>query len=91
MLGLPTSSWGAQPVLGDQRLGSAPGAAVWRELGSIDHVFTHFSLTLDVFGAETGEAWSNVIWWSAEAALTRLPTVFRKVLELGLKALDPSA
>ncbi|MDP3080851.1 MAG: A/G-specific adenine glycosylase, partial [Brevundimonas sp.] len=53
----------------------------WRAAGAIEHVFTHFSLTLTVRVAE-GEG--DFVWTDPEAALGALPTVFRKALERGL-------
>ncbi|MBU1540064.1 MAG: A/G-specific adenine glycosylase [Alphaproteobacteria bacterium] len=76
MLGLPTSEWAAEAA------GTVPSvAADWREAGAIDHVFTHFSLTLTVRVADGG---GDFIWTDPEEALTSLPTVFRKALERGL-------
>ena len=48
---VPTSGWTAR-VDGDTSTASAPFAADWRRAGSISHVFTHFSLELDVYRAE---------------------------------------
>ncbi|HST91919.1 MAG TPA: A/G-specific adenine glycosylase [Brevundimonas sp.] len=76
MLGLPTSDWSdpagqaAPPVKSD-----------WREVGAIEHVFTHFSLTLTVLEG-TGEG--DLLWTEPAVALDALPTVFRKALERAL-------
>ena len=75
MLGLPTSDWSATPDA------KPPVEADWREAGFVEHVFTHFSLTLEVRAAEgTGD----FVWTPVEEALGALPTVFRKALERGL-------
>ena len=76
MTGLPTSSWAVEP-------GSAtpPVVADWCEAGAIEHVFTHFSLTLSVQVAEGG---GDFVWTDPDEALASLPTVFRKALERGL-------
>ncbi len=76
MLGLPTSDWTA-----DTAGVVPPVAADWREAGAIEHVFTHFSLTLSVQVAEGG---GDYVWTDPEEALAALPTVFRKALERGL-------
>jgi A/G-specific adenine glycosylase len=76
MTGLPTSNWSAEPGPA-----TPPVVADWREAGAIDHVFTHFSLTLSVHAAEGG---GDFLWTDPEAALASLPTVFRKALERGL-------
>ena len=78
MLGLPTSDWTAAPPEG---LAGAPADAAWREAGEIEHVFTHFSLTLKVLRAE-GEA-PGVIWTPREG-LAALPSVFLKAARIAL-------
>ena len=76
MLGLPTSEWS------ESRTNAAPPAvADWREAGAIEHVFTHFSLTLTVRAAIGA---GDFLWTDPDAALASLPTVFRKALERGL-------
>ena len=75
MLGLPTSEWSAAP---DPAL---PIAADWREAGSVDHVFTHFSLDLTVHVA-TGDG--EFIWTPPKTARDALPTVFKKALDRAL-------
>jgi A/G-specific adenine glycosylase len=76
MLGLPTSDWSGTAT-------PPPSAAVrgWREAGAVEHVFTHFSLTLTVLEG-VGDA--DLLWTEPEAALKALPTVFRKALERAL-------
>ncbi len=80
MLGLPTSDWTAAPPT---VLQGAPADAVWREAGEIEHVFTHFSLTLRVMIAP-GDA-AEVVWTPREG-LAALPSVFLKAARLALKA-----
>ncbi|MDO9338650.1 MAG: A/G-specific adenine glycosylase [Caulobacter sp.] len=79
MLGLPTSDWTSAPPTDLQ---GAPAAAAWREAGEIEHVFTHFSLTLTVLKAE-GDA-DDVVWTSMEG-LGALPSVFLKAARLALE------
>ncbi len=76
MLGLPTSEWSVTPADA-----APPAAADWREAGAIEHVFTHFSLTLTV---RVGEGAGDFVWTDPDKALGSLPTVFRKALERGL-------
>ena len=76
MMGLPTSEWTVEATEA-----TPPVAADWREAGAIEHVFTHFSLTLSVRVAEGA---GDFVWTDPEAALAALPTVFRKALERGL-------
>jgi A/G-specific adenine glycosylase len=80
MLGLPTSDWAAAPPNG---FDGAPANAAWRDAGEIEHVFTHFSLTLKVFRAE-GDA-SGVVWTPFEN-LDALPSVFLKAARQALLA-----
>ena len=77
MLGLPTSEWSVAPAF------DPPVAADWAEAGAVEHVFTHFSLTLTVHVADAG---GDFVWTEADPALAALPTVFRKALERGLGA-----
>jgi A/G-specific adenine glycosylase len=76
MAGLPTSDWSVSPAAA-----APPVPADWREAGAIEHVFTHFSLTLTVRVAEGG---GDFLWTDPDEALASLPTVFRKALERGL-------
>lgn len=76
MTGLPTSDWAV-----DAAGAVPPVVADWREAGVIEHVFTHFSLTLAVQVAE-GEG--DFVWTDPDEPLAGLPTVFRKALERGL-------
>jgi A/G-specific adenine glycosylase len=76
MMGLPTSEWSVSSADA-----APPVAAAWRDAGAIEHVFTHFSLTLSVRAAE-GEG--DFVWTDPQEALGALPTVFRKALERGL-------
>ena len=79
MAGLPTSAWSAaQPGPGE----GAPAAADWRSAGEVEHVFTHFPLTLAVLRAE-GDA-PDVDWTPVAEAERVLPTVFRKALAAAL-------
>lgn len=72
MIGLPTSDWSEAPEVTD------PVVADWSDAGAIEHVFTHFSLTLQVRVATT--AAKDVIWLEEAEALSALPTVFAKAL-----------
>ncbi|KQY90134.1 MULTISPECIES: A/G-specific adenine glycosylase [unclassified Brevundimonas] len=76
MTGLPTSDWAV-----DAAEASPPVAADWRGAGAVEHVFTHFSLTLDV---RTATGAGDFLWTDPDEALRSLPTVFRKALERGL-------
>ncbi|WP_309628030.1 A/G-specific adenine glycosylase [Brevundimonas sp.] len=81
MVGLPTSDWteaapdAAPPVAADRP------ALMWKEVGAVDHVFTHFSLTLTV---RVAEGQGDFLWTPEAEARAALPTVFRKALERAL-------
>jgi A/G-specific adenine glycosylase len=81
MLALPTSDWGPAPGPGE----GAPARADWRPAGEIEHVFTHFALTLKVMRAE-GLA-DGLIWTPIDEAARALPSVFLKALRQGLNSL----
>ncbi len=89
MLGLPTSDWRAAPWTKAEALGAAPATGPWRLAGEVDHVFTHFSLTLEVYAAG-GAARGGFIWTPIDEALTAVPSVFRKALERGVPTPPPS-
>ena len=73
MAALPTTEWRAKKFTRAEALKHAPVAAAWKKIGPIEHVFTHFALTLDVYDAECAPP--NDGWWGDASAL---PTVFKK-------------
>ena len=84
MLGLPTSDWQPAPWTKPEALAAAPTAGPWRLAGEVNHVFTHFSLTLEVYAARGGAARDGLIWRPIHEALAATPSVFRKALQHGL-------
>ena len=77
MLGLPTSEWRGTPWSDAEALADAPLKVEWRDLGVVEHVFTHFALTLRVFVSD-GDL-PNAVWTSD---LSALPSVFLKAARL---------
>jgi len=77
MLALPTSDWTA----------TAPPAEPgdWRDLGEIEHVFTHFALTLRVLESETASVPDDVVWLARAQAQAAMPSVFAKALRQALR------
>ncbi len=80
---VPTTGWTAR-IDGETSDNAAPFPATWRRASQITHVFTHFSLELDVFvanvagiSAPDGHRWSPASTLHGEA----LPTVMKKVIE----------
>ncbi len=68
---------------------SPPAEADWRDAGAIDHVFTHFALSLNVQAARTEALPEDML--RAPAATAPLPSVMRKALDAGRRALDDGA
>jgi A/G-specific adenine glycosylase len=87
MLGLPTTDWSSSAPAATEVRAAAPLAADWRPLGSVEHVFTHFALTLQVWRARAPRRDPAHVWMPAEAAAQALPSVFRKALTAGLEQL----
>ena len=77
MLGLPTTDWSETGPGAEAIAGAAPARRNWRDAGAVEHVFTHFSLTLKVLAAE-GEA--EGVEWLAGGAEGDLPSVFLKAV-----------
>jgi len=84
MLALPTSEWRAAPFSDAEARAAAPARADWRAVGEVEHVFTHFSLTLKLLRAE-GDARDMI--WTRRAGLDALPSVFLKAARAGLSNL----
>ena len=87
MLALPTSDWRAGRFEPTEAVASAPVRADWRSAGEVEHVFTHFALTLTVLRAEVSGEVAGADWARAETAGEGLPTVFLKALRAGLSSL----
>ncbi len=51
MIEIPGTAWRAEPWAGPEALAEAPIEAAWVKWGVVRHVFTHFELWLDVYGA----------------------------------------
>lgn len=80
MAALPTTEWRDKKWSRTEALKHAPVAGDWKKSGAIEHVFTHFALTLDVYSAQTAPP--NDGWWGDVGAL---PTVFKKAAKAGEK------
>jgi A/G-specific adenine glycosylase len=66
--------------------GAAPAEAAWEEAGSVEHVFTHFSLTMRLKCAEVATADADGIWWLVERlGEAGLPTLFEKLVVRGVE------
>jgi A/G-specific adenine glycosylase len=80
MRALPGGAWGAVAEL------APPAAAPWRPLGTVEHVFTHFSLSLDVVGAHLAHRpdIDDGEWWPVDRIeAAGLPTLYARAAALG--------
>ena len=84
MLALPTSDWRAIGWTDAEAAAAAPVGAEWQAVGEVEHVFTHFSLTLRLLRAE-GDA--DGVIWTPRSGLDALPSVFLKAARAGLSNL----
>ena len=87
MLALPTTDWLGAPQTSESAAAQAPAAADWRSVGPIEHIFTHFALTLDVWRARASVRDEAYVWLPIDEAARSLPSVFLKALRTGLSNL----
>jgi A/G-specific adenine glycosylase len=82
---VPTTGWTAR-VDGETSPQAAPFTAAWQRAGSISHVFTHFTLELDVYRAEADGDTPSGCFWSRPAEISgeALPTVMKKAIEAAI-------
>jgi A/G-specific adenine glycosylase len=72
MLALPTDEEGA------------PAAAEWRDAGSVEHVFTHFALTMRLLCAKAEAPPAGAEWWPIDRLEEAgLPTLFARLAARG--------
>ena len=81
----PSTNWDARTD-GATGLASAPFPADWGFAGTIDHGFTHFRITLEVYVATVAAEPPIDGWWSTPERLgsEALPTLMTKVLTRAL-------
>ncbi|MGI9417666.1 MAG: A/G-specific adenine glycosylase [Geminicoccaceae bacterium] len=79
---LPTSRWQPAPLDREAALNEAPLAAEWRfHDRPIRHVFTHFTLDLDLAEATAADAPPDGLWQAPDAlGALALPTLVKKLL-----------
>jgi A/G-specific adenine glycosylase len=81
MLALPTSDWRGLGWTDEEAFAAAPVAADWRAMGEVEHVFTHFALTLRLMRADAD---AEGLIWTPRSQLEALPSVFLKAARAGL-------
>ena len=83
MAQVPTTNWDSRKD-GETGINVAPFAGNWVPNGRITHVFTHFSLELEVYSADsatpTGEG-----WWSKDTTIEALPSLMVKAIQQAQK------
>ena len=82
MAEVPTTGWSARQD-GETSATAAPFPAQWRHTGRIAHVFTHFTLELDIYRAAFAGSMPEGHFWSLpdELAGEALPSVMKKAIE----------
>ena len=83
----PSTGWNSRAD-GETGAEAAPFVADWRLAGTVDHGFTHFDLTLEVWRADVDHEPPIAGWWAPAATLAdeSLPTLMRRAVG---KALAP--
>ena len=87
MTEMPGTAWRPEPWGEAEALSQAPVVANWRRLGAVLHVFTHFTLTLDVYAGSVATVPAVLLehgFLRAPQALAdeALPSVMRRCLAL---------
>ena len=88
----PTSDWRAGQD-GAVGAAAAPFPADWAQKGAVTHVFTHFTLTLEVWQADLDRDPGTDGWWSGANRLAgeALPTLMKKAIALAAPGALPPA
>jgi len=84
MRALPSGPWTAS----DPGVAGAPITAEWREIGGVEHVFTHFALKLRLVAAEADIEVDGEWWPIARIEEAGLPSLFARAAALASRA-DP--
>ncbi|PXA84088.1 A/G-specific adenine glycosylase [Nostoc sp. 3335mG] len=78
MRALPGGEWG------ENAEAAPPVSARWRHVGTVEHVFTHFALSLDVMAADLPSRPIEGEWWPADRIEDAgLPTLYSRAAALG--------
>jgi A/G-specific adenine glycosylase len=83
---VPTTGWTSRTD-GIDTVDGAPFPAAWRATNTITHVFTHFTLELNVFRTDMeNPPPPSGHWWASAAAIhsEALPTVMKKAIEAAI-------
>jgi A/G-specific adenine glycosylase len=78
MRALPGGDWG------EDAEHAPPAVADWSPIGTVDHVFTHFALSLDVMAARLPTPAIDGEWWPVDRIEEAgLPTLYARAAALG--------
>ncbi len=80
---VPTTGWTSR-VDGATGADAAPFRALWKPVGAVSHVFTHFELELTVYRGYVDAPPPPGNWWSKDLAGEALPNLMRKAIEAAL-------
>jgi len=85
---VPGSEWFKVDSLEEKPQPVFPLIGEWKDCGTIDHVFTHFSLNVTVWNLNSNQQPTEDGWWSEIGQLNSeaLPTIFKKVLVAAFEA-----
>jgi A/G-specific adenine glycosylase len=95
MIEIPGTEWRAEPWRKAEALALAPTAAPWVAWGVVRHVFTHFELLLDVYGAmlpviPAAVLGDGFLCPEADLSAQALPSLMAKCLRLGQNTGQPA-
>jgi A/G-specific adenine glycosylase len=83
MAQVPTTQWDSRKD-GATGVNAAPFAGTWVHKGSINHVFTHFALELDIYFSTNAQPIGEG-WWSADPTIEALPSLMVKAIQQAQK------
>lgn len=87
MLEVPSTDWRAESWTEDEASALAPFKARWDERGQITHVFTHFTLHMQVWRCEAAAGWEpdSGQWYAVDQIdALALPSVMKKAIRAAL-------
>jgi A/G-specific adenine glycosylase len=95
MIEIPGTAWRPEPWACTDALAEAPMPAPWVKWGSVRHVFTHFELLLDVYGASVpvippAAIGEGFLCPAEDVPAQALPSLMAKCLALGQKTAEPA-
>jgi A/G-specific adenine glycosylase len=83
MTELPGAAWRAEPWGRADALGAAPMPAAWAPAGRVEHGFTHFTLSIDLFAAQVPHIEADGFLRDVRALGSEaLPSVMRKCVAM---------